>query len=86
MSRFSRKAEIRRPRKVIRIYTEGVKTEPNYFNSIKNELRLSEIDIKVNGRGDHTLPLVQWVIERKNEERISDNFETEWWAQLPAGG
>lgn len=77
-SRFPRKQNNREPRKVIRIYTEGAKTEPNYFNSIKDELRLNEIDIKVDGRGDHTVRLVEWVIERKNELSSTDE-DTEWW-------
>lgn len=77
-SRFSRKQNTREPRKVIRIYTEGAKTEPNYFNSIKDELRLNEIDIKVDGRGDHTVSLVERVIERKDELSNTDE-DTEWW-------
>jgi hypothetical protein len=82
-SRFSRKQNTREPRKVIRIYTEGEKTEPNYFNSIKDELRLNEIDIKVAGLGDHTVPLVEWVIERKNELASDD---TEWWVVFDRDG
>lgn len=77
-SRFSRKQNSRGTHKVIRIYTEGAKTEPNYFNSIKDELRLNEIDIKVDGRGDHTVSLVEWVIERKEELSGTDE-DTEWW-------
>jgi len=77
-SRFPRKQNTRTTQKVIRIYTEGAKTEPNYFKSIKDELRLNEIDIKVDGRGDHTISLVDWVIDMKNE--LSDTDEdTEWW-------
>lgn len=78
MSRFNRKENNRKPNKVIRIYTEGEKTEPDYFNSIRTELRLQEIDVRVNGCGDHTLSLVQWVLDRKNEVEGSDE-ETEWW-------
>lgn len=77
MTRFPRKLNTQSPRKVFRVYTEGKKTEPNYFGAIKDELRLSEIDIKVHGMGDHTVSLVEWVIERKNEEDAS--LETEWW-------
>ncbi len=76
MALFSRKIATLVPKKVIRIFTEGEKTEPDYFNSIKDELRLNEIDIKVHGLGDHTMPLVEYVIERKNEEKDTD---TEWW-------
>lgn len=75
----NRKQNTRKPRKVLRIYTEGEKTEPNYFNSIKDELRINEIDIRVHGCGDHTLSLVEGVVERKNEEVDNNGFETEWW-------
>lgn len=78
MSRFPRKTNTQKTRKVIRVFTEGEKTEPNYFNSIKVELRLSEVDIKVDGRGDHTISLVEWVIAEKKSVESSDE-DTEWW-------
>ncbi|MCC6520852.1 RloB domain-containing protein [Candidatus Nomurabacteria bacterium] len=77
-SRFSRKQNIQEPRRVIRVFTEGTKTEPNYFNSIRNELRLNEIEIKVDGLKRSTTSLVEWVIERKNELSRTDE-DTEWW-------
>ena len=77
MSKFLRNQNTRELRKVVRIYTEGEKTEVNYFNSIKDELRLPEIDIRVHGCGDNTLSLVEWVIERKESENM--NEDTEWW-------
>lgn len=80
MSRFPRKTNTQKPRKIIRIFTEGEKTEPNYFNSIKGELRLNEVDIKVDGRGDHTISLVEWVIaEKERLDRVDEGMETEWW-------
>lgn len=75
MARFTRKLGTRSPKKVIRIYTEGEKTEPNYFNSIKDELRLNEIDIIIRGMGSNGIPLVDYVIQQK---RIEDE-DTEWW-------
>ena len=78
MSRFKRKQSTREPKAVIHIFTEGEKTEPDYFNAIKNELRANEIDIKVIGLGDHTDSLVKWVIERKNDISKTDE-ESEWW-------
>ena len=81
MSAFSRKVNTRKPRKIIRIYTEGEKTEPNYFNAIKKELRLNEVDVRVHGCGDHTMPLVERVLKQKEEE-TNDDFETEWWVVL----
>lgn len=78
MALFSRKTGTRIPKKVLRIFTEGEKTEPDYFNSIKDELRLNEIDIKVYGMGSNTMLLVDWAIQRKEEEK-GDGFDTEWW-------
>ena len=78
MSRFRRKQGTREPKPVIHIYTEGEKTEPNYFNAIKNELRVSEIDIKVIGLGDHTDSLVKRVIKIKDGISKTDE-ESEWW-------
>ncbi|MBP6949053.1 MAG: RloB domain-containing protein [Candidatus Pacebacteria bacterium] len=80
MSRFTRKQNTRQPNKVIRIYTEGTVTEPNYFNSIKNELRLPEVEINVYGCGDHTVPLVKLAVARKEE--IGADEETEWWVVI----
>ena len=75
MGKFKRKSNTRHPKKVIRIYTEGKQTEPNYFNSMKNELRLSQINIQTHKVGDHTLSLVNRVIREKSRE----DGETEWW-------
>jgi RloB-like protein len=42
-----RKACVQKPvRKRILIISEGKKTEPNYFNSLKQQYRLSSVDIK----------------------------------------
>lgn len=76
MARFLRKPSTKQPKRVIRIYTEGKKTEPDYFNSIRTELRLREIDIKVCGLADHTINLVEHVIDRKSQEK---DIDTEWW-------
>ncbi|MFA5751024.1 MAG: RloB family protein [Candidatus Paceibacterota bacterium] len=78
MALFSRKVGTLIPKKVIHIFTEGKKTEPDYFNSIKNELRLNEIDINVKGVGSNTMSLVDWAIHRKEEDE-DDGFDTEWW-------
>src|ERR1035437_10683539 len=79
MSRFTRKLSTRRLKKVIRIYTEGEKTEPNYFNSIRDELRLNEIDIKVRAIRGQTLRLVQDVIKIKKDEHVDEVALTDWW-------
>ncbi|MBU4216409.1 RloB family protein [Candidatus Parcubacteria bacterium] len=79
MSKFPRKINIRKPHTVIKIFTEGINTEPKYFNSIRDELRMSEIDIVVWGLGDHTLPLVESVLKMKQEEGSDEDVATEWW-------
>ncbi len=78
VSRFTRKIESKKLRKVIKIFTEGTKTEPNYFNAIKDELRLNEILVKVVGTGDHTMPLVERVIHDKNNQK-DVYLDTEYW-------
>lgn len=75
---LDRKRNVRRPNKVIRIYTEGEQTEPNYLNAIKSELRLFEVDIKVTGLADHTDSLVNRVIDDMDRIAKSDE-DTEWW-------
>jgi len=76
MQRFKRKYDTSNPKNIIHIFTEGKKTEPDYFNSIKDDLRLNEINIKIYGKGDHTISLVESVIKIKNE---SKNCGDEWW-------
>lgn len=74
-----RSVQSHKPRKIFRVYTEGAKTEPNYLKAIKQELRLSEIDISIYGCGDHTLPLVEFVIKEKEYSSAANDDETEWW-------
>lgn len=76
-----RKFNTRVPNKIIRIYTEGERTEPNYFNAIRNELQSNLIKIQVFGMGNHTLPLVDYVINKKD-----DDIDTEWWVVFDADG
>jgi hypothetical protein len=76
-----RKRNSSRPNKVIRVYTEGERTEPNYFNSIRDELRKPEIKIQVYGLGDHTMPLVDAVIREKESVSGTDE-ETVWWVVI----
>jgi len=75
MPRFIRKSKELALKKVIRIYTEGTKTEPNYFGAIRDELRLPEIHIDIQGTSRSTMSLVDYVICEKE----SDKEDTEWW-------
>ncbi|MFA6297086.1 MAG: RloB family protein [Candidatus Paceibacterota bacterium] len=79
MVRFPRKQSVHGLRKIIRIYTEGEKTEPNYFNSIKGEvIRHSLVGIEIKGLGDHVPSIVDRVIKIKESE-TDKSLETEWW-------
>lgn len=75
MERFARSRSTRFPGKIIFIYTEGSKTEPNYFNSIVNEMRIYGVQIRSKGNGFDPKSLVDVVIE----ERINGEKEDEWW-------
>lgn len=77
---YGRKRNVTKPEKIIRIYTEGTKTEPNYFHAIRSELRLKNIDIRVVGCGDHTVPLVEFVLSEKKQAETAKEEDTEWWA------
>src|SRR5574344_623666 len=49
------------------IATEGTKTEPNYFNALKEELEKTKrfnIDISIEGKGKSTTALVKKVIRQ----------------------
>lgn len=70
-----RKYEIKKERKVVYIYSEGEVTEPQYFTSIKRELRLPEVHIELIGTGFNTISLVKHVLT----ERGVQNDESEWW-------
>jgi hypothetical protein len=49
------------------IVCEGKKTEPNYFKSLRAELRVS-VNVRVEGIGDNTDSLVERAIELKDED------------------
>jgi hypothetical protein len=57
-----RKYEIRLEYPTIGIYTEGEKTEPHYFNSQRQFLRLPSVSVKIMGTGHNTLSIVDYAI------------------------
>ena len=72
--RFNRKYDARKPYKFIYIFTEGERTEPNYFRSKKKEIaaeiRRKNIKIEIKGRGYNTLSLVDFALEFIEREKI----------------
>ena len=75
-NRLHRKRNIRKPYKVIYIFTEGEKTEPNYFKSKKKEIRKTNIHVEITGTGRNTLDLVEYVLGIIKKKGINtDSYE-----------
>jgi hypothetical protein len=56
------------PYDVILIVCEGRKTEPRYFEELKNALRLSNANVRICGRGTDPLSVVTFAIEIYRQE------------------
>ena len=69
-SRFKRKYNIRKEYKVFYIFTEGEKTEVNYFESKKREIRKPNIKIEIKGTGYNTKSLVDYALNYIKKENI----------------
>lgn len=75
---FRRLRNIRKENKIIYIFTEGEKTEPNYFKSIKKEIRKVNIKIKIKGKGFNTLSLVNHALGFIENKVIDLNIDDCW--------
>lgn len=75
--RFNRKYNIRKEFKIIYIFTEGEKTERNYFESkkreIEKEIRRKNIKIEIKGTGYNTLSIVEYALGFIVRENIKIN-------------
>ena len=80
MSRFSRPSFSKKQHRIIFIFTEGTKTEPNYFLFICEDLRITN-NVKIEGTGFNTLSLVKKVIDfkTKHEFENTDCLHDEYW-------
>ncbi len=56
------------PHDVVLIACEGEKTEPHYFEELKQAFRLSNANIRVSGRGVDPLSLVDFAIQTYRKE------------------
>lgn len=69
-------------RKYFLIVTEGVRTEPIYFNYIKKMLPKYLIDtVEVSGAGDNTVNVVKIAIEERNKrlaDKLKPKFDEVW--------
>ena len=74
---LKRREAYKEPRISILIVTEGSKTEPIYFSSLRNRLQLSTIEIEVVGAGAAPISVVDRAIELRSErERIAKRSPT----------
>ena len=71
-----RKIQNRDVSKRILIICEGEKTEPQYFNGIKKDMRVSALNIEISRRPKNSaLKLVQKAIELKKKAEDDINAE-----------
>jgi hypothetical protein len=66
---YKRRKGSKEPRKSILIVSEGSKTEPIYFNSLKNKLRLAMVDVEIVGEGAAPITVVDHAIELRAERK-----------------
>jgi hypothetical protein len=66
---FRRRKASKEPRKSILIVSEGSKTEPLYFNSLKSNLRLAMVEVKIVGEGAAPITVVDRAIELREERK-----------------
>lgn len=66
---YERQEGSKEPRKSILIVSEGSKTEPIYFNSLRKNLQLSMVEVKVVGAGAAPITVVNRAIELRDERK-----------------
>ncbi len=80
--KLNRKYSERKENKIIFIFTEGTKTEPNYFESkkkeIEEEIRRKNIKIEVKGTACNTESLVDYAINFIGKEKIDLDIDECW--------
>ena len=70
LSSLDRRSRQQPPRQSILIVCEGKATEPNYFQSLRRELRLSSVEVQIEGEGAASIcTVVERAIQIKNERR-----------------
>ena len=69
---YKRRQGSKEPRKSILIVSEGSKTEPIYFNSLKSKLRLAMVEIEIVGEGAAPITVVNRAIKlREKRKRLA---------------
>lgn len=73
---LTRRKSFREPYPKVLIVCEGEKTEPNYFNGLKNHLRLNSANVAIVGEGATPAKIVERAkkLEKREKER-GDPFD-----------
>ncbi|TKJ34124.1 MAG: hypothetical protein CEE38_18845 [Planctomycetes bacterium B3_Pla] len=66
---YKRREGSKEPRKSVLIVSEGSKTEPIYFNSLKSTLRLAMVEVEIVGEGAAPITVVNRAIELREERK-----------------
>ena len=66
---YKRRESFKEPRKSILIVCEGEKTEPIYFNALKETLRLIMVDVEIVGEGAAPITVVNRAIALREERK-----------------
>ncbi len=66
---YKRREAFKEPRKSILIVCEGEKTEPIYFNALKDRLRMAMVDVEIVGEGAAPITVVNSAIELREERK-----------------
>jgi hypothetical protein len=71
MSGYVRRPGNRVPRKSVLVVCGGEETEPNYFQCLARELRLSTVEVVVRGKGYDPMALVDYALQENKPKRSS---------------
>ena len=66
---YKRREAFKEPRKSILVVCEGEKTEPLYFNALKEELQLIMVDVDIVGEGAAPISVVDRAIQLREERK-----------------
>ncbi len=66
---YKRREAFKEPRKSILIVCEGEKTEPIYFNALKETLRLIMVDVEIVGEGAAPITVVNSAIALREDRK-----------------
>lgn len=72
VSSLARRQGNRQPRKTVLIVSGGTETEPKYFGSLRQELRLATVDVQIKGTGYDALSVVDQAISRRKVESFDE--------------